>query len=161
MRELTRACVRYLLRVDAPRTRLQDLLAPDPEPAPRVPAARAGQGRAAAASASGGASTQESAFDEDESAASFQEALRAWRNETPASKPAAQLPPQPKRETAEEIWARAQQLSAPAAKPPLAQRAAESSEPAAEISTQAGSKTMGQMSFYERLQEQKRRDGLL
>jgi hypothetical protein len=111
-----------------------------------------------------------STFDEDESAQSFQDALRAWRGEPP---PGSAPPPRsqpPRRETADEIFARAQNASqsvgAKDAWLGSARRASRGSlgtqsTAAAAVSTQAGAKLMSQMSLYERFQEQKRRDGLL
>jgi len=104
-------------------------------------------------------------YDEAASAQSFQEALRAWRG-GPAPEPVPASAHEAPRETAEEIWERAQRAAGElplrpmsAAKSVQAGNATSSSSAAA--GTQAGPKAMSQMSFFERLQEQKRRDGLL
>lgn len=132
-----------------------------PQPQPHRPsrfAAAPARGPAAPAPAGGA-----DAFDEEVSAASFQEALRAWRGE-PAPHHTARppTPPPPARESAEEIWARAAQSAAsavPRAPPARARAGAAQGGAAVGAGTQAGV-SMAALSLYERLQEQQRRDGL-
>ena len=86
----TRSCFEFNVSasqsfLDADDNDYEDLLGPvDPDPAPppqqQAPPARSYGG--------GGASLLDGNFDEDESAASFQEALRAFRGEAPAPAPA-------------------------------------------------------------------------
>lgn len=167
------------------QSRPQDLVAPSPRaPAERVtrvaqPAHAAAATHAGGGTAGGGGGGEgssallDAAYDEEASAASFQAALRAWRGEPePAADAGSSATAKPARETAEQIWERAQQAAASAggastggaaraaAAAPVA-RAAPGPTPAAAVGTQAGTRSMEQMSFYERLQEQKRRDGVL
>ncbi|KAJ1631792.1 hypothetical protein T492DRAFT_993665 [Pavlovales sp. CCMP2436] len=138
----------------------EDLLEPLDEP--KQPAATDRDLRAGISSTGGGGdagSQLDDPYDENVAAASFQEALRAWRGDPAPPQVQAQVRKPAERESAENIWARAMGAS-DIAKPAALQRQDSVSASTQGAGTQAG-RAMHQMSFFEKLQEQKRRDGVL